>query len=263
MKKRTKNKVKFVMDTDWIFDGVIDSEQKQYVLLSYFQKLNKNLEDIKIYPMFTEISLHLANIQTLINQDKIIYSDKKLTSFDDEFLLSDLKAKDIPVLADDEVVEYRKVLQYSLPKFQEYFQIVKSIWVVVFEATQVAVKKNKNYLNSNTGFFYFCDGTNNFVWKYTTRKVRGFENTTKTNIKLIYNEPISDLTIIEIISNFVTSETKSKGKKFPILEVSCDNIFPFEETMIPIFKRKVMSYISQSVKNEKKPKTPKLLTNGV
>jgi len=57
MKKNSNN---FVMDTDWIFQGEIDSEQKNYVLLSYFQKLNKDLEQIKMYPMFTELSLHLV-----------------------------------------------------------------------------------------------------------------------------------------------------------------------------------------------------------
>ncbi len=36
-----KNKLKFVMSTDWIFEGVIDAELKEYVLLGYFQKLNK------------------------------------------------------------------------------------------------------------------------------------------------------------------------------------------------------------------------------
>ena len=30
------------MNTDWIFNGTIDAEQKEYVLLGYFQKMNKN-----------------------------------------------------------------------------------------------------------------------------------------------------------------------------------------------------------------------------
>ena len=58
-------KLKFLMDTDWLFQGVIDAEQKQYVLLGYFQKLNTQLEEMKVYPMFTEITLHLANIKNI------------------------------------------------------------------------------------------------------------------------------------------------------------------------------------------------------
>ena len=74
------------MNTDWIFNGTIDAEQKEYVLLGYFQKMNKNLEEMKIYPMFTELSIHLGNIQTLINTNKILYTEKKFTTNDDELL---------------------------------------------------------------------------------------------------------------------------------------------------------------------------------
>ena len=42
------------MDTDWLFQGIIDAEQKEYVLLNYFLKLNQNLEEILMYPMFIE-----------------------------------------------------------------------------------------------------------------------------------------------------------------------------------------------------------------
>ena len=108
---RQKNKNKFIMDTDWLFDGILDAEQKQYVLLDYFQKMNKHLERMEVYPMFIELSLHLGNIQTLLTQNKILYVDKKLTSTDDELVLNDLKVKDIPVLDDEEVIEYQKILK--------------------------------------------------------------------------------------------------------------------------------------------------------
>jgi len=85
------------MDTNWIFDGVIDAELKQYVLLGYFQKLNKQLEEMKVYPMFTEITLHLANVQNIIKNNKILYTDKTLTSLDDELTFKDLKTKDLPI----------------------------------------------------------------------------------------------------------------------------------------------------------------------
>ena len=143
------------MDTDWLFEGIIDSEQKQYILLGYFQKLNKNLEEMKVYPMFTELSLHLGNIQTLLNQNQILYTEKVLSSFDDELIISDLKVKNIPIMAEDEFLEYRKILKYSHPKLQDYFGIAKSIWSIVYNSIDIKVKKNKNYLESKTGFFYY------------------------------------------------------------------------------------------------------------
>jgi hypothetical protein len=257
-----KNKVKFLMNTDWLFEGIVDAEEKEYRLLSYFQKLNKNLDEMKVYPMFTEISLHLGNIQTLINQNKILYSERNLSSFDDELLLSDLKLKDIPVLAEDEYEEYQKILNYTLPKLEYYFGITKSIWVIVYDSIKLNVKKNKNNLQSKSGFFYFTTKETNYIWRYNIRKVKKEENTTKTTIKLIHKEPISDLTIQEIISNFMLLQNKPKNHKLPIFEVICEDIFPLEETLIPIFKRKVMSYISQTVKKEENT-VKKLITNGV
>jgi hypothetical protein len=257
-----KNKIKFVMDTDWLFNGIIDSEQKQYILLDYFQKLNKDLEQMKVYPMFTELSLHLGNIQTLINQDKILYSEKKLSSFDDEYLLSDLKLKDIPVLADDEYDEYRKILKFSHPRLQDYFGITKSIWAIVYDSITVNLKKNKVNIDSKMGFFYYQSKEKIYVWRYNIRKTKKEDTQSKTFLKLVYESSPSDLTPNEIILNFLSKDIKVKSHKYPVFEVLCSEVFPLEETLIPIFKRKIMSYITQTIKKENN-KVKKLLPDGV
>jgi hypothetical protein len=155
MENKKRNKNNFIMDTDWLFDGILDAEQKQYVLLDYFQKMNQHLERMEVYPMFIELSLHLGNMQTLLTQNKILYTDRKLTSNDDELVLSDLKVKDIPVLDDEEIVEYHKILKNSQPQLYDYFNFAKSIWSIVFDSIEVVVKKNKNNLQSKSGFFSY------------------------------------------------------------------------------------------------------------
>jgi hypothetical protein len=65
------------MDPEWIITGSIDAEQKEYKLMAYFQKMNVFLEEIKLYPMFIEVSVHLGNIQTIINQNRILKTKKK------------------------------------------------------------------------------------------------------------------------------------------------------------------------------------------
>jgi len=187
------------MNTDWLFEGIVDAEEKEYRLLSYFQKLNKNLDEMKVYPMFTEISLHLGNIQTLINQNKILYSERNLSSFDDELLLSDLKLKDIPVLADDEYDEYRKILKFSHPRLQDYFGITKSIWSIVYDAITVNVKKNKNNIDSKTGFFYYSSKEKLYIWKYTVRKTKKTDTQPKTYLKLIHETEDLNLTVNDFI----------------------------------------------------------------
>jgi hypothetical protein len=246
MDKLRNKKVSFIMNTDWIFDGVLDSEQKQYVLLDYFQKMNKYLEDMKIYPMFIELSLHLGNIQTLLTQNKILYVDRQFTSNDDELILSDLKLKDIPVLADEEVEEYHKILKMAQPQLHDYFNFAKSIWSVAYDSVEVTLKKNKNNLKSKSGFFYYKSKDNLYIWRYVTKKVYKVKNQTRTSLTLVYEGLQNDLTIQDNIAKFSKTYDKNNEESYPVFEVSSDDIFPLQETLIPMFKRKVVAYIKQN-----------------
>lgn len=245
---RQKNRNNFIMDTDWLFDGILDAEQKQYVLLDYFQKMNQYLERMEVYPMFIELSLHLGNMQTLLTQNKILYTDRKLTSNDDELVLSDLKVKDIPVLDDDEVIEYHKILKNSQPQLYDYFNFAKSIWSIVYDSIEVVVKKNKNNLQSKFGFFSYKTPEKVYIWLYTTKKVYKTKGQTKTSIKLIFEGEQNNLTIPQIISTFSKTYEKNNESYYPIFEVFCNDVFPLEQTLVPIFKRKILAYIHQSDK---------------
>lgn len=252
-KTRGHKKVEFLMDTDWLFQGILDAEQKQYVLLDYFQKLNVHLEKMEVYPMFIELSLHLGNIQTLITQNKILYTDKKFKSKDDELIISDLKLKDIPILDYEEVDEYKKILNNSQPQLFDYFNFAKSIWSFVYDSVEINVRKNKNNLSSKFGFFYYNSNTELYIWRYETKKVYKVKNQTKTMVKLLYQGKNEEhLTIPEIISNFSKTYEKNKEQDCPIFEMKSSDIFPIEETLLPIFKRKLLLYITQE-KVLKKP----------
>jgi hypothetical protein len=225
-----KNKLKFVMDTDWIFDGVIDAEQKQYVLLGYFQKLNKQLEEMKVYPMFTEITLHLANVQNIIKNNKILYTDKKLTNYDDELTFIDLKTKDLPPLKVTELNELKTILQYSLSKLQDYFDIIKSIWTVVYDLIEIVSIFNEDNLTSKRGYFYTKSNQIIKIWEYNIRKYKGYNT----------------FNIEEKLEDDLLKHIHSIDNKLPSFYLHCEKDVPMEETLIPLFKRKVMSYVLQT-----------------
>jgi hypothetical protein len=225
-----KNKLKFVMDTDWIFDGVIDAEQKQYVLLGYFQKLNKQLEEMKIYPMFTEITLHLANVQNIIKNNKILYTNKKLTSYDDELTFIDLKTKDLPPLKVSELNELKIILEYSLSKLQDYFDIIKSIWTVVYDSIEIVSIYNEDNLTSKKGYFYTKYNKIINIWEYNIRKYKGY----------------NAFNIEEKLEDDLLKHIHSIDNKLPSFYLHCEKDVPMEETLIPLFKRKVMSYVLQT-----------------
>lgn len=216
------------MDTDWVFQGVIDAEQKQYVLLSYFQKLNNQLEEMKIYPMFTEITLHLANIQNIIKHGKIIYTDKKLKSIDDELTFTDLKTKEIPDLSEPQRTELKKILDYSSTKLKDYFDIINSIWTVVYDSIEIISLLNEDNLESKKGFYY-TKKNGIKIWEYNVKKI-------KNEKKFIIKELNSD----ELPSIL------SRDNKLPTFHIHCEKEVPLNETLKPLFKRKIMSYVLQS-----------------
>jgi hypothetical protein len=248
---KRKQPYKFILDTDWIFDGYLDVEHRQYILLDYFKKVGKQLEEFKIYPMFIELSLHLGNIQTLLKEDKILYIENKITSPDYEVVPSDLKVKDIPVLDNEELEAYGEILKISSDLILDHFNFAKSLWSIVYNSIDIKIIQNKNNIDSKSGFFFFKKDGIIRVWKYTTRRVNKTKDQTRTSLKLIYENKISDLTIREIISKFSKTYEKNNEGKYPVFEMFCDNDYPLEETLVPFFKRKLMGYVTQSKINDK------------
>ena len=251
------------MDPEWIITGSIDAEQKEYKLMAYFQKMNVFLEEIKLYPMFIEVSVHLGNIQTIINQNRILKTKKKFLSHDDELVVTDLFVHDLPVMSDEEQVEFKKILKNVQPKLFDYFNMVKAIWTLVYDSLTVNIKRNRNNLKSKSGFFYYRDEGMTYVWRYDIRRVRNSFNLTKTHVKMMYNGDGEDLTITQLISKFSKTYKTKKEKSFPVFEILSTQKFPIAETLVPIAKRKIVSLINQSAKIERLEREKKLITNGV
>ena len=161
------------MNTDWMFEKPIDQEYKEYKLLSYFQKMGEKLDKLELYPSFIELSLHLMNVQALVRDHKIVYTDKKLTNVDDEILVKDLKVRELPEMSNEELQEFKKILSYSAPRMMEYFNVAKSVWTIVFDSLDMVIKRNKKNVLHQKGFFYYIDNEKKYyVWEYTMKKPR-------------------------------------------------------------------------------------------
>jgi hypothetical protein len=250
-----KKKIEFLMNTDWMFEKPIDREHKEYKLLSYFQKMGEKLDNMELYPGFIELSLHLANVQTLLKDRKLLYTNKRFSSVDDELLVKDLKIKDVPEMSTEEYQEFLKILTYSAPRIFEYFGIAKSVWETVFDSINLKVKKNTKNILASKGFFYYTvDGKIN-VWEYEKKPAAKNSPESKVFVNLIYSENKKDLTIPKIIDTFSKWNVEDKTK-LPVIEMISRGDFPIDETLLPLFKRKLISYIDQKqiIENYKKQK---------
>jgi hypothetical protein len=165
-------------------------------------------------------------------------------------MVKDLKVRELPAMSDDESKEFRKILMYSAPRMMEYFNIAKSVWTIVFDSLDMKVKRNKKNILHPKGFFYFVDHEkNHYVWEYVIKKQTKANPQQMTNVKLIYNSPLNDLTISKIINNFSSFDPVDK-KIGPIFHMTSSGVFPIDETLLPMFKRRIAGHISQTKKFE-------------
>ena len=246
--RKLKKGFEFLLETDWLFKAPIDLEHKQYVLLSYFQKLNERFDKFEVYPSFIELSLHFANVRTMIGENKMLSTDKKFEYYDDELLVSDLKYNQIPQLNSDEENQYQEILKYTAPKIYDYFNIAKSIWGLVNESISVQLRRNKSELSKKSGYFYYHNKKEKtlHVWEYKLKKTKGSTDYRNFSNK-IYSGLKDDLTLSEIINNFSKWNKPDANNKYSIFEVTGGDEYPLEQTLLPIFKRRILTYINQSL----------------
>lgn len=245
-----KKKITFQLDPEWLLKEPIDFEFNKYTLLGYLQKCEKRFENLEIYPDFVEISLHLANLQSLLKEKTLLLTDKKFNSCDDEILLKELYPKKPRELSEEEEAELGRTIDFSGSKLFDTFNIGKSIWNLAFDNISIQIKKNKENLYFGKGFCYYLDINENklFIWEYQLKKERKKDSTHKTTIKLIYENLFDNSTISDLIGKNTTWTTDFP--KYSIFEVKSKISFPMEQTFVPILKRKVMALIFQTINAE-------------
>ena len=237
------------METNWPFQEPIDLEHKQYILLSYLQKIDKDLENFKLYPNFQFLSLHLANINLIIQKGQFLSLTKKIKEKDEEILISDLVAQEIPPLTQEDVLELYRICKFSSQKLQDFFDQAKAIWELVNDSVSLSVINNLKSFDKKEGLFVIENNGKNFLYEFVIKEIKKNTSDLKCQIKKICE--INDYTLSSdlfkgkktLIKNL---EETSVHDSLILFKVNHDNNFPFNETILPISKRKILNYIQQS-----------------
>lgn len=248
-----KKKIPFRLNPEWMFKEPIDFEYNKYTLLGYLQKCENRFENFEIYPDFIELSLHLANLQSLLKENTLLLTEKKFEDCDDEILLKELYPKIPPKLEKEEQEELNKTLRYSSSKVFDAFNLGKSIWNVVYDTVHLSIKKNKQNINSGLGFVFYYEKKDNvlYVWEYSVKKSKKANVNSKTYINPIFSGDPNETTLTHIIEENTSWKENDLYKEQPIFEVKCDQTYPMKETMVPMIRRKIMTYIYQIINIKK------------
>jgi hypothetical protein len=248
------------MKTDWLIQEPIDLEHKQYILLDYLQKLDKNLDSFKLYPQFQEISLHLANINLVIEKGQILSLNRILKDPDDEIFISDLIAHTLPYMPSDEIIELYKICEFSTQKLTDYFNHAKAIWDIVNDTVSINPIQNRKKIEPKQGLFYLDYNDKTSLYEFIIKPLKKGSPETKCHIKKVadcgvkeFQSRVKDCKR-PIIKNIQEEEIHNN---LILFKVNHNNSYPLKETLLPIVKRKIMNYMAQSKILERKNLTSK------
>ena len=248
-----KKKISFKLNPEWMLKEPLDFEYNKYTLLDYIQKCEKGFDKLEIYPDFVEISLHLANLQSLVKENTLLLTNKKFESCDDEILVKELTPKKPRELTQEEEEELVKTLKFSNSRLFDAFNVAKSIWNLAYDNIDLYIKKNRKTIATGHGYVFYYNkiDTKLFVWEYEIKKTKGDNGNHKTYLTPIYDGSSEDLLVPDIIETFSTWNQTEYFKSLPIFEIQSSQNFPMEQTLVPMIKRKITSYIFQIVNAEK------------
>ena len=252
-----KKNISLKLNPEWMFTSdPIDFEFNKYTLLGYLQKCEKGFNKLELYPDFVELSLHLANVQSLNKDNVLLLTNKTFESYDDELLIKDLYQKKPRELSDDEKDELIKTLRFSGTKLFDAFNLAKSIWNLSYDSIELTLKKNKEGIFNGIGYVYYNDIENNkfYVWQYEVKTPKGDRTISKTYLRKIYDKPLGGHKLIDIIIDNNKFKGEDLHKRLPIFEAKSNKALPLEQTFIPIVKRKIMAYLYQIITQQQKDK---------
>lgn len=238
------------LELDWIIKQPIDFEHKEYILLDYLSKIEGDFDNFKIYPAFQELSLHLANIMSIIEKESYISLNRKMDEIDDEVLLADLKYNKITFSSIEERNEVMLIADFAKERFRNLFIIGKAMWSLVYDSVMVRLinKLKDKAIRDGSGIFYFKHKGIFYIYEYQIKKVNELFDENKCQISQIYFGEEGD--IYEIISYNLDIDDDWK-EKLPIFEVTFNSEFSLDGSLLSLTKRKIMNYIFQTVKIEK------------
>jgi hypothetical protein len=222
---------------DWILQEPIDMEHKEYVLLDYISKVDKDLDEFRLYPTFQELSLHLANLKSISENLKRLDLKRYPEEIDDEILLDNIKYTNLIEFSNEDLKEIVKISKNANERLRDFFLIAKSIWSIVFESVYVKQDNKElkiNEKNYKKGYIYFDYKNETYLYRFNIKRIQPKFGEKKCTFKLVKKGENVKIT--------------ERHKKSIVFVCAFDDEFPLEGCLLSILKRKVINYISQSIK---------------
>lgn len=233
------------LNANWITEGHLDFEYKKYVLLAYLQEVENHFNESKLYPVLSDLVFHYNNLIS-IKQNKTLTAEqfpKKLTRLD----LKEFTTKYEKLIHDDEYLEViESIIDYALPKTQKYLEEGKELYEFVedklniFPVGVIPINASEGYL-----FIRAKEKRETKVFEYG---VSLFENaqekfrSLKTAYLTTYSTSLTN-TYEQIKIDLIKTVKKLPNPAIYVIESELQ--FPFQESLFPVAKRKIVRILAQ------------------
>jgi len=232
------------LTNDWITEGLIDVEYKTYLLLAYLSEVKDEFNAKKIYPGFSDLFKHYQNVLSVKSGRETMKNafPKSLNSADWETMKLDYVEK----VKDNDFFEVMdEIIEYSLPAMKQHLDEGKELYKHVEENLRISeVGLSSPYIENGYFFLFAPPKKEAGVYEYSMTRVhlpdgnyRALHVSHISNIRLSYTQTF------ESIKTDLIRSAKS-GPRFATYLIESEVYVPWEESLLPVAKRRLVEYLS-------------------
>jgi len=237
------------LSSTWFIDSPLDLEYKQYVLLDYLQDVKNNFEQMKLFPYIMDLKYQYSNLESFLKSREIIIgSMAKIKS-------ADLRRMELVYeFPEDskEMTEIVSIIEWSLPKIEKLFKEGRFLFMHVEESLEL------NYIGiipekyTKEGFIFIRQREESEVHVYEYR-IKNILDPGLENKKMILKRIDSfDFLTKDNYENSKAKICERTNQLNPLfLCIESKEIFPLEETLIPVIQRMAVDKISKDYSTQK------------
>lgn len=234
------------LSTNWFIEGSIDFEHKEYILLSYLQKINRHFHANKLYPDLNDLIFHYNNLKQ--------FKENKLTlqqTFPQRLTQADIEAVKITyekMIKDDSLMlEIEQIINYALNKMDPALREGKEIYEFVESHLNIEVI-GVMPLYTYQGYMLLRNGDEQGtrVYEYQVTIFEGKDEKYRgVNTSFLKNYTKRFIHTPEAIRTELIC-TRRNLPNPAVYHIESDISFPLEQTLLPLAKQYLIKSISRA-----------------
>lgn len=232
------------LNENWITDGLMDFEYKQYILLAYLKAVQESFEAHKLYPPLAEVIAHHRNLIRLKTQ-----KEKMADGFPKKASRLDFKNKQLKydsMIEDESFMQaLQSIIEYAIPKLEhkinegiDIFETVEQqLEIEPVGLSSIYTKEGYLFLDLDNDPFLNVYGYQLSFFEKENEHFRSLEMTFVQRIRKSIGRTLEHIKV-ELNKQYKLFSNPSTFRVVSLMP------FPFEETLLPVVKRSFVRYLA-------------------